>query len=45
MSEKSSSVCSVLCPVCFSIVRDCVSVLLLFVFGACINCCDYGKVV
>ena len=28
VSESSLSVCSALCPVCFSIVRECVSVLL-----------------
>ena len=37
--------CSELCPVCFPIVCECVSVLLLFVFGACVDSCDYGKMV
>ena len=43
--ESSIGVCSKLCPVFFPIVRECVSVLLWFVFGACVDCCDYGKVV
>ena len=42
--ESSLRVCSELCPVCFPIVRQCVSVL-LFVFGACVDCCDYRKVI
>ena len=29
--------------VCFSIISECMSVLLLFVFGACIDCCDMGS--
>ena len=43
--ESNFSVCSELCPVSFPIVRECVSVLLYFVFGACVDCCDYGKVI
>ena len=43
MSEESSlRVCYELCAVFFPIVRECVYVLLLFVFGACV---DYGKVI
>ena len=30
---------------CISLVCECVSVLLLFVFGVCVDCCDYGKVI
>ena len=43
--ESSFGVCSDLCLFCFPIVRECVSVLLLFVFGACGDCCNYGKVI
>ena len=43
--ERSLGVCSELCPVCFPIVREYVSVLLQFVFCACVDCCDYGKVI
>ena len=43
--ESSLGVCSEMCPVCFPIVCECVSGLLKFVFGACVDCCDYGKVV
>ena len=43
--EISLGVCSEQCPVCFPIVCECVSVLVQFVFGACVDCCDYGKVV
>ena len=42
--EGRLAVCSELCPVFFPIVRECVSVLLYFVFGACVKCCGYGKV-
>ena len=45
VSESSIGVCSERCPVCFPIVRECVSVLLYFVFGACVDCCDYWKVI
>ena len=43
--ESSIRVSSELCPVCFPIVRECVSVLLQFVFGAYVDFCDYGKVI
>ena len=43
--EGSLGAYSELCPFFFPVIRECVSVLLLFVFGACVNCCDYGKVV
>ena len=43
--ESSLGVCSELCPVCFHVVCECVSVLLLLVCGSCVDCCDYGKMV
>ena len=43
--ENSLGVCSELCPVCFPIVREYVYALLWFVFGACVDCCDYVKVI
>ena len=43
--EFSLGVYIELCPVCFPIVCECVSVLLQFVFGACVDCCDYRNVV
>ena len=43
--ESSLGVCSEVCPVCFPIFRECVSVLLYPALGACVDCCDYGKVI
>ena len=45
VGEGSLGVCSELCPVCSPIVCECVSDLMQFVPGACVDRCDYGKVV
>ena len=45
LNVRKSILCvrSEVSPFCFLIVRECVSVMLKLVFGACVDCCGYGK--